>query len=194
MKNRRISISLLSLAGIFQLFLLFSCASTDSSVPQGWYAAASLDDIRGYWLSTQSEYEYPILVDGKKYLRYALAQSDDSRLWIDFAQKNGIGFEDLWEKRFAYAPLIYGEMLPLADANGSQRGRKFFVNEDRIYSKVEFLIPERLVISNLRYFFIKRDRTALMEHNYFRLASNFFPDIKENGSLHFSLDKKRKQK
>ena len=194
MKNRRFSISVLILAGFLAFGLLFSCASTDSSVPNGWYAATSLDDLRGYWVSTHSEYEYPLVTDGKKYLRYARTQTDDTLLWYDFAEKNHIEFEDLWEKRFSYAPMIYNEPLPLADVYGTQRGRKFFVIEEKIYSRVEFLIPERFVISNLRYFMFRKDRTAMMERNYFRLASDYFPDIKANGSQHFSLERKREGK
>lgn len=99
---------------------------------------------------------------------------------------------DLWQKRFVYAPYIYSkaqtlERIPDSDENDIQSGRKFFISDEKIYSRVELLIPERLVAINLNFFVLRKDGKALKEQNVFYLASNKFPDIKSDDILYFKI-------
>ena len=132
---------------------------------------------------------------GKKYLRLSYPQSDDTLKWQKFAEKHHLDLSDLWEKRFALAENIYAdsenpknlEIFPYSDENGIQKGRKFFIVDERIYSKIEILIPERILLANLGFFVIRKDTKSLREFGIFHLASDKFPDIKASDAVYFNL-------
>lgn len=180
----------------FLCVLCVSCVST--SVPSGFRAAKSLSEIQGKWVSSNGELEYPLALEGKKYLRYALVPSDDTAKWFEYADTNGIDVSELWKKRFVLAPYIYQksggsiENFPYADENGTQIGRKFFVADEKIFSRVEILIPERLVAINLEFFAIRKDSAALRENGVFYLASDTFRDITADDTLYFKMGENQK--
>lgn len=194
-------------------FLIFSCESTDKKTglngltvesddsslnvnqnPQkdkSYHNVTYLNELLGKWKSSKSEYEYPFFVDGKRYLRYALKFHDDTSLWMSYAEINAMDFSDLWKKRFVYAPYIYQENYPASDKNGTEVGRKFLEKNNRIYSRIEYLIPESVLLANLNYFYMCDDGLSFFEKGTFNLASEkFFPllsDIEEyvkTGDLH----------
>lgn len=180
-------------AGLLLLFVLVSCAST-SGIPSDFRALSNLSDLYGTWMSSQGEYEYPFVVDGKKYLRYALAPTDDTAKWLKYAESHSLDLGDVWKKRFALSSAVYAsengeilEQLPRADENGTQMGRKFFVSDEKIFSRIEVLIPERILSINLDFFLIRKDSLALRERNVFHLASDTFPDITADDTLYFKL-------
>ena len=197
MNNRRSRIISRSFRKFFTLFIvsacffLFSCTSTRIDFSE-WKPASNLSDVYGTWFSSKGEYCYPFVVDGKKYMRYASAKSDDTELWNNFALSKNMDLSDLWQKRFVYAPYIYSkaqtlERIPDSDENDIQSGRKFFISDEKIYSRVELLIPERLVAINLNFFVLRKDGKALKEQDVFYLASNKFPDIKSDDILYFKI-------
>ena len=187
MENKRLSFLLLTVSS----FLLFSCVSTFFKSSE-WHEATNLSQIEGTWVSAQGEYSYPFLIDGKKYLRYSWSKSDDTELWKEFAASSKIPLEDLWARRFAFASQIYSsslskETIPDSDVNGIETGRKFFLSGERIYSRVEVLIPERLLSINLAFFVLNRDASALKENGSFYLTSEKFPDLTADDTLYFKM-------
>lgn len=169
--------------------LLFSCASTNSALSE-WHSATNLSELEGTWISSQGEYTYPFIIDGKKYLRYSWNKTDDTHLWQEYAEKNKMKLEDLWEKRFALATYVYSsdftkEKLPDSDVNGVQTGRKYTLEEGKIYSTVEYLIPERLVSINLSYFSMSADLNSFMENEVFHFASDKFPDMTSDYTVYY---------
>lgn len=187
MKTRRFSLSFL----IFACLLLVSCAST-AFQPDDWHVATNLSDLHGTWVSSQGEYTYPFIIDGRKYLRYSWNKTDDTALWKNFAAKNKMDLEEAWSKRFALAPLVYSTdqkkvCIPDSDVNGIETGRKYFLTNEKIFSRVELLIPERLVSINLAFFVLRRDSRALKEQNILYLASDKFPDIEADDALYFRM-------
>ena len=150
-----------------------------------WTAAAGLADLEGLWeCSDGSVYEYPFKADGKKYLRIAWAESDDTGLWQDWAARAGYDMQILWQIRFACLSEIYGEQLPVADANGSQYGFKLSRREGRIYTRREMLVSERLLLVNLQFFRLSPDGQAFIENGSLRLASDSFPDLSRGGNIY----------
>ena len=172
-------------------FFFFSCASLSFNSDE-WRTVSKISDLYGTWVSSQGEYVYPFELDGKKYIRYSWAQSDDTEIWKKFASSKEMDLSDLWEKRFSLAPYIYSspekfENIPDSDENDIQTGRKYFINDEKIYSRVEVLIPERLVSINLDFFILKKDGNALREQGKFNLASNKFPDIIADDTLYYKM-------
>ena len=164
---------------IFLCFLAFFCLScVSTNLPAGFKKVTSFSELTGTWASSHGEWEYPFELDGKKYLRYAYAATDDTQIWFDYAEQSGRSMEELWKKRFAIQNDIYSEKspFPYSDANGTQIGRKLFVSNERIYSRVEILIPERIVAINFDFFVISKDGFILREHGLFHFASDIFTD------------------
>lgn len=157
----------------------------ESESGRSWKAASSLADLEGTWESSGgSFYEYPFKVDGKKYLRLAWSESDDNDLWQAWASRNGYDMQTLWQMRFACLSDIYGQKLPVADANGTQYGIKIFRKNGRIHTRKEMLISERLLLVNLGFFRLSPDGDSFVEHGSLRLASDTFPDLSKGGNIY----------
>ena len=186
---------------LFFSILLFSCKSTDkiseNNVPEqtensdvnevenqdakiSYHTASYLNELLGKWKSPKGEYEYPFIVDGKRYLRYAWKETDDTFIWESYASKNSMELADLWKKRYAYAPYVYNENLPISDKNGTELGLKLFMKNNRIYSRKEFLISESVLIVNLNYFSMRDDGKSFVESGSFNFASDKFSPIKSD--------------
>ena len=161
-------------------------ASDDSlKIGNDWPAAASLDDLEGVWESPGGAlYEYPFRADGKKYLRLAWKETDDTDLWKDWADRNGMDMETLWKLRFAYLSEIYGQPLPDSDAGGNQYGIKLSRRDGRIYSRMEMLVTERLIPANLGFFRMSPGKDSFTEKGFLRLASDKFSDLSKGGSIY----------
>ncbi len=159
--------------------------TNEAKIGGNWEAATSLGDLEGLWESSSgSLYEYPFKSDGKKYLRIAWSESDDSGLWQDWAKKNGYDMQTLWQIRFACLSDIYGQELPKADANGSQYGLKISRKNGRIYARKEMLISERLLLVNLHFFRLSPDKQSFIENGSIRLASDTFSDLSKGGNIY----------
>ena len=176
-------------------FLFFSCASATFN-STGWKNVTALEELYGTWRSSRGEYTYPLEIDGKKYMRYALLETDDTIKWKEFAKNNDIDMADLWQRRFSLASSIYStneyaEVLPSSDENGTQKGRKFFITEtdgeEKVFSRIEILIPENLVAINLNFFMVRNDGFGLREQKVFHLASQKFPDIEADDTLYYKM-------
>ena len=182
----------LRLSVLLILLILASCAST-GGISSDFRAVSNLSDLYGTWKSAQGECEYPFVIDGKKYFRYAFPQTDDTAKWFSYAESHSLDLGDVWKKRFAVASAVYQnqsgtiESFPVADENGTQVGRKFSVTDEKIFSRVEILIPERLVAINLDFFLVNKKRSYLRENGTFYLASDRFSDIKADTALYFKM-------
>ncbi|MBQ9537992.1 MAG: hypothetical protein IJU95_01870 [Treponema sp.] len=164
--------------------------TTESSDESGintddWTAAKSLVDLVGKWESSgDSIYEYPFKVDGKKYMRIAWSECDDTPIWKAYALKKGCDMQTLWQIRFSCISDIYGQNLPIADANGTQYGIKLSQRDGRIYSRREMLVSERLLLVNLGFFLISPDKDLFVEKGTLRLASDNFDDLSSGGNIY----------
>ena len=160
-------------------------SAASAQVGGNWKEAASLADLEGLWESSSgSLYEYPFRADGKKYLRIAWKESDDTELWKDWARQQGYDMQTLWQIRFASLSGIYGQKIPVADANGSQYGLKISRRNGRIYTRREMLISERLLLVNLQFFRLSPDRQSFIENGSIRLASDVFSDLSKGGTIY----------
>lgn len=154
-----------------------------------WLAATSLEDLEGIWESASGAlYEYPFKADGRKYMRLAWKEVDDTELWRDFAGKSGMDMQTLWQLRFSYLSEIYGQRLPDSDENGTQYGIKLSPRGGRIYSRTEMLISERLLLVNLGFFHLSPEKDRFIEKGSLRLASDKFSDLSKGGGVY---DKKK---
>lgn len=150
---------------------------------ESWTAATSLADLEGRWESSVgSLYEYPFKVDGKKYLRIAWKEVDDTRRWQDWAAQHDMDMESLWQMRYACLSDIYRQVLPAADANGTQYGIKISRLSGRILTRTEMLVSERLLLVNLGFFHLSPDRNSFIEQGSLRLASDVFSDLSKGGA------------
>lgn len=150
-----------------------------------WLAATSLEDLEGTWVSASGAlYEYPFRADGRKYLRLAWKERDDTELWQTWAAKNNMDMQTLWQLRFSYLSEMYGQTLPDSDVNGTQYGIKFSLRGGRIYSRTEMLISERLLLVNLGFFRMSPDKDRFIENGSIHLASDKFDDISKGGSIY----------
>lgn len=160
-------------------------SGSESTAGKDWPAAASLDELEGIWESPGGAlYEYPFRADGRKYLRLAWKETDDTELWKDWAARNNMDMETLWKIRFAYLSEIYGVTLPDSDAGGNQYGIKLSRRDGRIYSRMEMLVTERLIPANLGFFRMSPDKDSFTEKGYLRLASDKFNDLGKGGSIY----------
>lgn len=150
-----------------------------------WQPAKSLDDIAGIWeCSNGFLYEYPFKIDGKKYMRIAWGETDDTRLWQSFAINKGYDLQTLWKIRFACLSDIYGENLPSSDALGTQLGLKLKNRNGRIYARKEMLISEKLLIVNLNFFVMSPSKESFIENGKIHLASDVFSDLSKGGNIY----------
>lgn len=150
-----------------------------------WKAVTSLADLEGRWESSVgSLYEYPFRVDGKKYLRIAWREVDDTERWQSWAARQDMDMESLWQMRYACLSDIYRQALPAADANGTQYGIKLSRLSGRILSRREMLVSERLLLVNLGFFRLSPDGNSFVEHGSLRLASDVFSDISRGGTIY----------
>ena len=164
-----------------------SAAGTDESrrAADSWKAASGLADLEGMWESSVgSLYEYPFKVDGKKYLRIAWREVDDTELWQSWAARHDMDMESLWQIRYACLSDIYGQKLPVADANGTQYGIKLSRLSGRILARREMLVSERLLLVNLGFFRLSPDGDSFVEQGSLRLASDTFPDLSKGGNIY----------
>ncbi|MCR4734837.1 MAG: hypothetical protein K5829_07540 [Treponema sp.] len=172
------------------VFFVFSCKSTPQVVEEVFHPASSLEDLIGLWISENGEYEYPFLLGNKKYIRFANSATDDTEIWEEFAASHGMDLKTLWKKRFSFLPYIYvpegyKDTIPLSDSHGSEYGIKTFIQDGRIFSRKEMIIPEKILITNLRYFLLSQDEKSFKEDGTFYLASDVLNDLTADGTLYF---------
>ena len=174
---------------LFFSVLIFSCETTEEirEEPEvektfSYHNATYLNELLGKWESQNGVYEYPFVVNGKRYMRYAWNASDDTSLWISYAEKKSIELSELWQKRYVYAAYIYNQNLPVSDKNGTEMGIKLFKKNNRIYSRKEILISENVLLVNLNYFFMRDDGKSFIEKGSFNLASDKFSPLTSDSS------------
>ena len=171
------------------VFALFSCKSVPVVEEEKFIEASSLEDLIGVWNSEKGEYEYPFVMGNKKYIRIAAAKTDDTEIWQNYADAHGMNLEYLWQRRFSYLQKVYVpdgyiDRIPVSDSHGTEYGRKLFIENGRIFSRVEMIIPEKILITNLRFFLISEDKSKFTEQNTFFLASDIFTDLTADGTLY----------
>lgn len=178
-----ILIAVLALLLVSYSLLVYVTNSTRISENESeeWHPVVNISEISGRWISaTGSTYEWPLELNGKSYLHYAWAETDDTALWMDYARKHNLSLHDMWLRRYSLCKEIYGEMSPVSDRNGTQFGYKLRqdVSLDEncpflIYSRQEFLVPIEIVEKNLS-FFQMRGKDELMENGTFSFLSERF--------------------
>ena len=169
-------------------FFIFSCRTIRS---ESWKSASSLDQLAGKWETADgSGFEYPVEIDGKKYLKIYGVRTDDTDLWKKYAEQHHIRTAELWEKRYACAPAVYNSRydFPAADRQDIQYGIKFGLESGNVYSREEYLVPERILAVNLSFFCMSDDKQMITEGSVFHLMSDMFPDI--SGKLYIVYEKK----
>ncbi len=151
--------------------------------PQSWRPPASIEELRGVWKSAKDgTWEYPVTDGSAVYVRRSLPAQDDTTLWKAYAGRHGMDMAELWEKRYAYMPLIYGQELPAADANGTQYGcRLSRTLSGQILCTKVYLIPEKTAALNLAAFRLSDDGTVLTETQEFHLFSTKFRNLPPSG-------------
>lgn len=157
-----------------------------------WHTPLALEELHGNWVSTRGEYTYPLVINGKNYLRFALTPTNDTDLWKNFANSRNMDLSEIWTKRFPLSQAIYSspekiDILPEVDENGIQKGRKFFIEDEKIFSRLEILIPERILAVNLNYFLVRRDGMSLREQGTFHLLSKKFQNRKSTEILFYKM-------
>lgn len=194
------------LAGLTLLFLT-GCASNpkpngpDEPVTENpevkpepnWEPVTKLSQLTGLWISEDgSAYEWPFELNGKTYLRYAWAETDDTQRWVLYAQKHNRDFMDVWNHRFSYISAIYGMNYPLSDANGTQAGLKFRTDHSspyskdipfRIYRRQEYLLPASLAKTNLSFFLLSGGN-MIKETGVMSFDSKVFNDLDADGKIY----------
>ena len=171
---------------IFFVFCIFSCKSVPKE--ETFHPATSLEDLTGIWKSENGEYEYPFVIGNKKYIRIATASTDDTELWNEYSALHGINFEDLWKKRFSYLQYVYVpdgyvDRIPISDSHGTEYGRKLEIRDGRIFSRLEMLVPEKILVTNLRFFMLNKNESVFKEDGVFHLASDVFTDLTSDGTV-----------
>lgn len=169
-------------------FGLFSCKSVPVVEEEKFHAASSLEDLVGVWESANGEYEYPFVLGNTKYIRIANAATDDTELWNDYAATHGINFDVLWKKRFSYLQYVYVpdgyvDRIPISDSHGTEYGRKLEIRDGRIFSRLEMLVPEKILVTNLRFFMLNENESAFKEDGVFHLASDVLTDLTADGTV-----------
>ena len=134
----------------------------------------SMDEITGLWRASYdgSEYEWPFVLNGKKYLRIAYTEKDVTEDFANYAKNHNMDFNKLWSHRYAYLGNIYGVKLqdgrlvpsPYSHENGIQQGIKLRADYTRSYSRNigfrifarnEILVPETIARNNASSFTLK---------------------------------------
>ena len=183
------------------LVFTFSCLGTKTQESFSVHAAESLDEINGRWISeTGKEYEWPVEINGKRFLRFAYTDTDVTEDFAEYAEKHGIAFSELWEKRFAYLSDIYSLKLedgkrvssPYASSNGIETGiilkavnSEFYDDKIpfRIFYHVERLFPENIAEQNISFFMICSS-DSIKENGVFDSFSNEFGIIQADGEIY----------
>jgi hypothetical protein len=156
---------------------LFSCRTVRT---ESWTPVSSLDQLAGKWETADgSGFEYPVEIDGKKYIQIYGIRTDDTDLWRKYAELHHIRTSELWEKRYACAPAVYNSRygFPTADSQDIQYGIKFGLESGNVYGREEYLVPERILAVNLSFFCMSDDMQMITEGTVFHLMSDIFPDI-----------------
>ncbi len=74
--------------------------------------------------------------------------------------------------------------LPDSDASGNQYGIKLSRRDGKIYSRMEMLVTERLLPSNLGFFRMSPEKDSFTEKGFLRLASDKFNDLAKGGGIY----------
>lgn len=140
-----------------------------------WKRVNSIDEIRGVWKSSDgNEFEWPLVLNGNKYLRIAYTENDVTEDFVNYAKNHNMDFNKLWAHRYAYLGNIYGVKLqdgrlvpsPYSHDNGIQQGIKLRADYTRPYSRNigfrifarnETLVPESIARSNASFFMLLGD-------------------------------------
>ncbi len=145
-----------------------------------WTDIVSLKDLEGRWETPEALLQFPYDLDNLEYLCITANQTDDTQLWLDFAERKMKTIDELWKDRFIYIPEIYGINYPIADENGTQTGLKVeynkydSINQIIITSQRIMIIPTNIVNQNLAFFKISEDKQKLKAEGVFRFFSNSF--------------------
>lgn len=167
----------------FLLIALSGCKSTENvnhDNEDNWMPVTNIDQLKGIWEDENGRVEFPKTLDNKEYLLVMGQQNDDSKLWMDYSKKYNIPVKQTWAKKYAALGDIYGINYPIADANGTQRGIKFYTPKIftdyyvEVITRIDTLIPEEIIFKNLTFFSISKDGTQLKESGTFRFYSSKF--------------------
>ena len=158
-----------------------------------WEAVSNISQLTGLWIADDgSLYEWPLELNGKTYLRYAWAETDDTERWVAYAKLHNRDFMDVWSHRFSYISAIYGKDYPLSDANGTQTGLKFRTDYSspyskdipfRIYRQQEFLMPAAIAEKNLSFFTIS-GKNLIKESGTLNFHSNVFNSLDADDNIY----------
>ena len=163
-----------------------------------WEPVKNISQLTGLWVADDgSAYEWPFELNGKTYLRYSWAETDDTKVWVEYAKIHNRDFLDVWNHRFSYLSAIYKKNYPLSDANGTQLGLKFRTDYSvpyskdipfRIYRRLEYLMPGSIVEQNLSFFMIS-GKNMIKETGTMDFHSTVFNTIgADNKIYHLSRD------
>ena len=175
------------LATLIVFFTMLNPISKSQSLI--WRKVLSLETISGSWKSSDGcVYEYPFELNGRTYLRYAWAESDDTELWLSFAKERNMSYYDLWLKRFVFLAEIYKAYYPVSDENGTQFGIKLRQDAPlsgdtvpfRIVSRKEFLAPKDIAGRNVS-FFLAKGTDLIKEEGEFSFFSERFESMVSDG-------------
>jgi len=148
-----------------------------------WNEITNLEELTGSWVTPRGKIEFPLIIDGKEYLSITQEVVDDTQKWEDFAKKNMMSFDSVWENRFIYIPEIYGTDYPLSDENGTQLGIKLELEEFKslekkmITSAKQLLITPEIVSRNLSFFKLSEDGSKINTDGIFRFFSRSFMNM-----------------
>ena len=145
-----------------------------------WTDILSLKDLEGRWETPEGVLQFPYELDNNEYLCITANQTDDTKKWIDFAERKMKTVDEIWKDRFIYIPEIYGINYPIADENGTQTGLKFeytkyeTIDKILITSRRIMFVPTNIINQNLAFFKISEDKQKIKGEGVFRFFSNTF--------------------
>ena len=145
-----------------------------------WKDIYSLKELEGLWETPEGSLQFPYEQNNREYLCITGHQTDDTQLWLDFAERKMLAFEQVWKDRFIYIPEIYGINYPVADENGTQTGIKveytYYQSIDKLFitSRRIMLIPTSIINQNLAFFKLSEDGQKIKGDGVFRFFSNTF--------------------
>lgn len=148
-----------------------------------WHSISSIEELNGRWLTPEGTLEFPFILDNKEYLSITSFETDDTAMWEEFAQRNYLSLEEIWENRFVYIPEIYGTDWPVGDENGTQMGiwpeitNYEIINETIVTSTRQIIIPVEIVSQNLTFFKVSDTNDKIKAEGLFRFFSKIFTNL-----------------
>lgn len=145
-----------------------------------WKDIVYLKELEGLWETPEGTIQFPYELDNREYLCITGHETDDTKLWLDFAERRMLTFEQVWKDRFLYIPEIYGINYPVSDENGTQTGIKVeytrfeSIDQLMVTSRTIMFIPTSIINQNLAFFKLSEDGLKIKGEGVFRFFSNTF--------------------